>query len=586
MRVTTSTAAAALRGVQQRPTRASASLPQNSQARDSSNYAAKMSKYSKRVSMDYSQIVNEGAALRNRLSEIEDDDDEAPLAPRSSKAAVSMKQNPGSLPLTNALSSRVSSNDRNLEKTLTNIKTMSLMFESGALQLPAAARPQSFNSIDTAADSAPRGLMVPEAPPPRNSSSAQRTRMSEDSNPRFVNDSPTLSSTPPPAADNDYVRGLELRVEQLEAMLATMQQRLGSVLDSHEYAKIPSKHDAAPRQHAQQPSRNALLNAQDRSVETAVAGQGPDSSASMVAGDSRQPNSDRSAPSAPSTQRSGRRLSIQGVAQGIMFARRLHLPAIGQLPVFDKAACSKGIMLQNMNTLATLMQFSNTPHPYCLGPVITRGPSILNITLYFGAPALPAINDALSSADLQSVLNSGSTDDIVHAVISSPPDALSQALKSTDPNTLIALSKQFGVNIRAGKAFESRCEEFRGRCGEIARDAANAGVCFFGVCGASAPTHGIRGDEMVWCSSINERKDPGTPKFKPLLGKEARIAAREVHIKLLLADLSVICDAIPECGAFLNEFIPRRRTDVEDNPSYQQLPNRWNDFGEKQVRFQ
>ena len=91
---------------------------------------------------------------------------------------------------------------------------------------------------------------------------------------------------------------------------------------------------------------------------------------------------------------------------------------------------------------------------------------------------------------------------------------------------------------------------------------------------------------MVWCSSINEGKDPGTPKFKPLLGKEARIATREVHIKLLLADLSVICDAIPECGAFLNEFIPRRRTDVEDNPSYQQLPNRWNDFGEKQVRLQ
>jgi hypothetical protein len=77
---------------------------------------------------------------------------------------------------------------------------------------------------------------------------------------------------------------------------------------------------------------------------------------------------------------------------------------IAYLPTFDSAVCSKGTTLLSNNTAATLMQFYDAPHPYSLGPVITRGASMQTITLYFGQPALPAMNVSSSSANLQAIL--------------------------------------------------------------------------------------------------------------------------------------------------------------------------------------
>jgi hypothetical protein len=549
------------------------------------NKHVSMDKNGKRVSMDYSQILNEGAVLRDgsvqrrssdhstAFSSALDDADAIPLAPRGSKSTLSIKQNQKYCPSTSSLSN----DDRNLERTLTNIKTMSLMFEKGPL--PVSARPNSLSSADDANSSMNRAVSVTEAPPRQTSSMTQRDRIPDDnslsrnSDHHFsANINRTFSVT-----EHAYVRGLEHRVEKLEAMLEDLQHRLDSVLASHESTKIPSKHDPAPNQVVKPPSEN-FSHDMTSQHEYATSDKHDQVSGGKEIGEHMEPSSRTSG-----NMSSARRRSMQAVTLGMMFARRLHLPAISQMPSFDPSVCSEGILLQNMNSLATLIQFSNTPHPYCLGPIISRGTSILSIALYFGEPALPSISDSVSLANLQSILVGGSRDDIAHAIISSPPDVLSQALKLSDSVTLHMLSKQFGVTIRTDKNFKLRCDDLRRSCRDIARDAANVGVCYFGVCGASVPSHGIRGEEMVWCSSINERKEPGALKMKPLVGKDDKIAALETHIELLLSDLATICDAIPSCGDFLSTYIPRRRTDA-DAHSHIQWSNLWNDAGgQKQV---
>ena len=542
--------------------------------------------FGKRLSLDHKHILNEGAALRNSSvdddEEEEDDFDGAPLAPRYAQESSFIEPKESSF-LTSSERARVSATDQHLEKTLTSIKSMSLMFESGALQLPASTRPPSFPSIP-ATNSSSRVIVVPEAPPPRNSSSAQRALVHQSPanhslSRREQHQSRSPDDASPSDATKSYVRDLEHRVEQLEAMLKAMQQRLETVVASQESTKIPSKHDRAP----------------DRAIPAAHTNNPPQAQQAFVDGkrldDSpaietvhHGPATDRSVTSNPN---SGRRLSLQSAAQGIIFARRLHLPAIGQLPTFDPAACSKGILLHSMKQAATLMQFSNTPHPYCLGPVITRGSSILSISLYIGEPAIPAISSSNFSVDLQSVLKTGSVDDIVEAVISSQHDDLSQALKSFDHSALVNLSKKLGVTIRVDKHFEVRCEVLRKRCNEIVRDAANGGVCFFGVCGANAPSHGIRGDEMVWCSSMNQRKDPGAPKAQPLVTIDDRMAGLDTHIELLVSDLKTICDRLgPEFCGHVNRFINHRRPlGIEESYLADEKLNPFNDVGPKQVRL-
>jgi hypothetical protein len=549
---------------------------------------------SKRISMDYSQIINEGAALREdaarrnsasfpaAFSAALDDADEAPLAPRGANTSSFSKASQKSFPSTSSLSDRIPNDDRNLEKTLSNIKTMSLMFESGAL--PLTTRPNSIGNVDAAKKIASQHVEVPEAPPPRNATVAQRdrslydnyvTRNSDDQFPVHANRSLMV-------AENSYVRSLEHRVEQLEAMLEDMQQRLGSVLASQEFARIPSKHDPAPNQLVQLPSKSTSQNMKNQLDETASGSRGQDVSGTIAMGDQLEPNSGTSG-----NHSASRRHSLHAAAKGLIFVRRTHLPAIGHIPTFDKATCSEGIVLHNMNSVATLLRFSNTPHPYCLGPIITRGSSMLSMALYFGEPALPAISESFSAADLKKKIENGaSKDDIIHAIISSPPDALPQALKLLDEAALSSISKKFGITIRTDRNFQLRCEDLRRSCRAIATDAANVGVCYFGVCGASVPSHGIRGDEMVWCSSINERKEPGALKMKPLIGKDEKIAALKAHIKLLLSDMASICDAVPGCSDFLSEFMPRRRTEFEDH-SHLQWSKLWDDVGsQKQVSSQ
>ena len=210
---------------------------------------------------------------------------------------------------------------------------------------------------------------------------------------------------------------------------------------------------------------------------------------------------------------------------------------------------------------------------------------MMSITLYFGEPALPTIRDSASLADLQAVLKSGSTDDIVDAVLSSPPEDLSQALKATDHPTLAALSKQFGVAIRMDGQFEAKCKALRLRCVDLANNAAIGGVCFFGVCGASLPSHGLRGNEMVWCSSMNDRKDPGPPKTKPFIRRDEKMASLEFYMNLLLADMRAICDFVPGLVAFMTNFFPVRQAGREDSASIQETLNPWAQMGSKQVCF-
>ena len=67
---------------------------------------------------------------------------------------------------------------------------------------------------------------------------------------------------------------------------------------------------------------------------------------------------------------------------------------------------------------------------------------MMSITLYFGEPALPAVRDAASLADLQATLKSGSTDEILDAVLSSPLEDLAQGellLCCSRPKTAIVL---------------------------------------------------------------------------------------------------------------------------------------------------
>ena len=543
----------------------------------------------KRVSLDHSQILNEGAALRQgsalrkssdnstAFSSVLDDADEPLLAPRGAKSSSFSNPNQKTLP-SSSHNVRMPSDDQNLEKTLANIKTMSLMFESGALST--TVRPNSLNSAEPLTSSVSRAVVVPAAPPLRNSSRALRDRSADDNflSNNYEHQPSVNTNISQSAIENSYVRGLEHRVEQLESMLEAMQHRLGSVLATHESTKIPSKHEPASTQGVQFYTGNNRNSTQKSKVEldeSVSDSHGQDVSGANAMSEIHQPKN------ASGPQRKGRRYSMHGVAHGIIFARRIHLPAIGLMPTFDKAACSAGIVLHNMNSVATLMEFSNTPHPFCLGPIITRGTSMLSIALYFGEPALPTISESISSAHLQSILNSGSMEEIAHAIISSPPDVL----KSLKVETLANSSKQFGV--RFDKKDRIRCErDLRRSCREFAKDAANVGVCYFGICGANVPSHGIRGHEMVWCSSINERKEPGALKMKPLMGKDDKVAALKVHIKLLLSDLASICDAVPGCGSFLSDFIPRRRSDAEDN-SRPLWSNLWNDAGgQKQVSSQ
>lgn len=213
--------------------------------------------------------------------------------------------------------------------------------------------------------------------------------------------------------------------------------------------------------------------------------------------------------------------------------------------------------------------------------------SSLSISLYIGEPAVPAFSSLNSLADLQSVLKTGSVDDIVEAIISSQHDDLSQALKSFDHAALVNLSKKLGVTIRVDKHFEARCEVLRKRCNEIVRDAATGGVCFFGVCGANAPSHGERGDEMVWCSSIYQRKDPGPPKSQPLMTIDDKMAALDTHIELLVSDLKTICDRLgPEFCGHMNRFINHRRPlGIKESYLPDEKQNPFNDIGPKQVRL-
>lgn len=565
------------------------------------NIATMSAKIGKRVSLDYAQIQNEGAALRNPSTDDDDDDDdydEAPLAPRRAQESSFIKATDHSLS-TSSARARLSGKDQLMEKTLTNIKSMSLMFESGALQPPASASPPSFSRTDVSrnSNSSPHlfsrtdvirnsksdAIVVPEAPPPRTSSTAQRaaasqprTEVQTQHRPVAEPHSRILDQSSPYDASKSYVKDLEHRVEQLEELLATMQHRLETVLASQESTKIPSKYDPAPIRSAHVARTHAPLQAHQPPLEV----HGEELSVAVVTGE-QVPTSDRSG---PSTQRSGRRHSIQSVAQGIIFARRLHLPAIGPLPSFDKASCSKGIVLHNSNQAATLMQFSDSPHPYCLGAPITRGSSFLSITLYFGEPALPAISSSLSPADLHTILESGSADEVVEAIISSQRDDLSQALKSSKDAVLAALSKKLGVTVRLDSHFETRCEALRKRCREIVRNAASGGVCFFGVCGANTPSHGIRGNEMVWCSSINQRKDPGAPKTNSLASRDDRIKALYLHIELLFSDLQTICDVLgPNFCAFLNNIVHRRRAAAEEHIAAEDTRNPFTDFSPKQV---
>lgn len=331
--------------------------------------------FNKRVSLDYAQIINEGAALRMPLTDADlyaDDDsqEEEPLAPRYQPDLSFKKTNHSSVGQVGSQNARVASIDRHLEQTLTSIKSMSLMFESGALQQPGAARPPSFANIDAATQSSSRSLVVPAAPPPRSVSSAHRAQAQpgpEHDSPALPRTSSAQSSSSPSDAGKSYVRDLENRVEQLEAMLASMQERLEQVLGKQVASKIPSKHDPAPPAAVQQEANQAHVRGRDEGHEALSITRGAAASAAVVTTDSG-PNTDRSGPQTDRSSisnRSGRRLSIQGVAKGMIFARRLHLPEITHLPAFDKTACSKGILLQNANMQATLMQFGNTPHPYC-----------------------------------------------------------------------------------------------------------------------------------------------------------------------------------------------------------------------------
>lgn len=547
------------------------------------NIARMSANFGKRVSMDHALILNEGAALRNPVDYDDDGDyDEAPLAPRRAQESSFVKASDYSLS-TSSARARLSGKDQHMEKTLTNIKSMSLMFESGSLQPPASTSPPSFSRTDVMRNSNSNAIVVPEAPPPRTSSTAQRavapqhrTEVQTPHRPAAEPHSRILDQSSPSDASKSYVKDLEHRVEQLEELLATMQHRLETVLASQESSKIPSKYDPAPARSAHVARTHAPLQAHQPPLDVHDA----EVVAAAVAGE-QGPTSDRSA---PSTQRSGRRHSIQSVAHGIIFARRLHLPAIGQLPSFDKASCSKGILLHNSNQAATLVQFSDSPHPYCLGAPITRGSSFLSITLYFGEPALPAISSSLSPPDLQSILESGSADEVVEAIISSQRDDLSLALKSCKDAVLAALSKKLGVTVRLDSHFETRCEALRKRCREIVRNAASGGVCFFGVCGANTPSHGIRGNEMVWCSSINQRKDPGAPKTNALASRDDRINALYFHIELLFLDLQTICDVLgPNFCAFLNNAVHRRRAAAEEHIAAEDTHNPFTDFSPKQV---
>ena len=563
----------------------------------------------KRLSLDHNQTRNEGASLRNPWN-VDDDseatssvidsldgfENEAPLAPRYAQASSSMKPTESYHRSTSSLNSRVSSIDQHLEKTLTNIKSMSLMFESGGLQSPAIVRPSSLISVDAVSNTASRALVVPVAPPARNSSSSQRANAQHSLEHHApvrsaVQSSGSPASFAPSEATHSYVKDLEHRVEQLEEMLATMQQRLDAVLASHESTKIPSKHDPAPRRVSHGAHANSHSIASELAVhELAINSIGPGASAaSATVPDSHQGQStDRSGPSTSrsSIVSSGRRHSLAGAAHTIIFARRLQLPDIAYLPTFDSAVCSKGITLLNNNTAATLMQFYNAPHPYCLGPVITRGASMQTITLYFGQPALPAMNDSSSSANLQAILRNGSTDETMQAIISSTPDDL---CKSLNEAALAALSKQFAVIFRRDQDFLVRCSLLRKRCVDIALDAARGGVCFFGICGANVPSHGIRGNEIVWCSSLNERKEPGAQKTKPLMNRTDIMRCLDTHIKLLHTDMITVCEAYPEIGNMINDLLAGRRTverAVDDkSSSLQNAPNPWtlNHLGLKQV---
>jgi hypothetical protein len=542
----------------------------------------------KRLSLDYHMTINEGNALRMPLdvdddseasSSVVGDFEDAPLAPRYAQTPFAKNSSATSVRSASYVSARAS-NDQQLEKTMTSIKSMALMFESGALQPSTTLRPSSFASIESATNSESRTVVVPQPPPPRKSSAhlphTQHSPEKHDSTRSALRqfDSPERDSASD--ATRNHIVELEHRVEQLEELLADMHHRLTIILASQESTKIPSIHDL--RQPTQAPhtkgQHNVSNNSNSHLPVAAISTGVPESDHDL--------KTDRSA---PSSQRSGRRLSMQGVAKSIIFANRLHLPPVGQLPVFDSAACSKGIVLSRNNTAATLIQFSNTPHPLCLGPIISRGTSMLSITIYFGEPDLPTINETSTSAGLQAVLRTGSTDEIAHAIISSKPDDLCQALASSDSPTLSDLSKKFEVTKRlTDKTFKGRCEALRQRCQEIARVAASAGLCFFGVCGASFPSHGIRGDEMVWCSSFNERKEPGPPKTKPLLDKASRKDALELHKKLLLHDMKTICDSIPELNTLINGLISHRRAGLESSSSVQPSSTVvWNDMGPKQV---
>ena len=556
--------------------------------------------YSKRLSLDHNQTRNEGAPLRlpvdydtESLPYVEGSADgfenEAPLAPRYVQVSSSMKPSETSHRSTPSLSARVSSIDQHLEKTLTNIKSMSLMFESGVLQPPAMARPSSFNSIDVVSNSASRAIVVP-APPPRNSSGTQRANAQHSPEHHAlvrssIHSSGSPASIAPSEVTNSYVKDLEHRVEQLEDMLATMQMRLEAVLASHESTKIPSKHDPAPRGVGHAAHADSHFVATERAAnENAVRSidSGASASSASVPDSHQEQSNDRSGPSTrrASIVPSGRRHSIAGAAHTIIFARRLQLPAIAYLPTFDSSVCSKGITLFNNNTAATLMQFFNAPHPYCLGPIITRGASMQTFALYFGQPALPALNDSSSSVNLQDILRNGSTDEIIQAIISSTPDDL---CKSMDEAQLAALSRQLGVVGRREPNVLARCSALRKRCVDIALDAARAGVCFFGLCGANAPSHGIRGNEMVWCSSINERKEPGAQKTKPLMNRTDMMLCLDMHLKLLLSDMNIVCESFPVIGSMISDLITRRRTVTDESSSLQNPTIPWNHLGPKQV---
>ena len=117
----------------------------------------------------------------------------------------------------------------------------------------------------------------------------------------------------------------------------------------------------------------------------------------------------------------------------------------------------------------------------------------------------------------------------------------------------------------------------------LAKDAARGGGCFFGVCGANLPSHGMRGNEMVWCSSMNERKDPGPQKTKPVVRRDEKIASLEFYMNLLLSDMRTVCDVVPGLSSFMTKLVQLRQTGKEESAPLQETLNPWTQMGAKQV---